>query len=273
VLTPATKDCCSLGPNLSVGYGYYRWAGEVFSIRLSGKEPAAPQKPPATPELLELGGQKEEPFNYLFANPVLATISNPAKWLLKKNVAEATWSSTVSTNLSVDVRLAPSTWQFVAVDETMAESEILDIPLRQAEEVKKFQGGEGGNIKIGWNLIAVPWNVKLAPDAPPPPAGLWLFSDDPQQNVYVPAPEWTTGSAYWLFATEEFDGFSLVGETDDSAAVPALLAADTWHFMAWDDGLKDAPAWHFWRWDGAKFIYGAPAVPTDGVWGYKEPSE
>jgi hypothetical protein len=261
VLTPVTEDCCSIGSDLYIGYGYYRRGGQVFSIRLRSDEPVAPPVP--MPELLELGGQTKEPFNYLFANDTLATISKPAKWLLYRKEGAAAWANA---GAGVNIPLESAfTWQFVAVDENMLESGILEIPLRQAEEVLTFNlTGEDGAVKLqrGWNLIAVPWNVIPAADALLP-AGLFCY--DPQRKVGMSALEWTTGSAYWLFVTEEFEGFSLLGETDDSAVVPEL-ARGVWHFMAWDDRLLD----HVWHWNGEKFFYGAPAMPTDGVWRYIE---
>ncbi|NLZ60319.1 MAG: hypothetical protein GX901_06630, partial [Lentisphaerae bacterium] len=80
VLTPVTSDCCSVGSDLFVAYGYYNYAGQTYSIRLAATPDE--ERRPEKPELLELAGQVQD-FQYVFAaNKVTATISSSGKYLL-----------------------------------------------------------------------------------------------------------------------------------------------------------------------------------------------
>ncbi|MFA6931968.1 MAG: hypothetical protein WCT05_16720, partial [Lentisphaeria bacterium] len=183
VFTPVTSDCCSIGSDLYAGYGYYHWNGKPYCFRLSPVE-----KPKASaPDLLELAGQTQD-FNYVFAaDAVQAVISNPSGRLLyQRNDNQRLFYASQEGHLTEQLA-TESGWKLVALDETMVESEILEIPLLKAQNLQTFNldGGEGVvELHSGWNLIAVPWNVFPAQDTILPEG---LFAYDPTSKAFVQA--------------------------------------------------------------------------------------
>ncbi|MDD4098872.1 MAG: hypothetical protein PHC30_08885, partial [Lentisphaeria bacterium] len=153
------------------------------------------------------------------------------------------------------------------LEENKAESDILAIPLTPALAVATFAvpdaNGEvpEGAIAVtsGWNLLGVPWNVRMAADYELE-RGRMTY-DEAGGQALVPATSLSTGDAVWVFL-EDGQQFVLYGETTAPPAQPSSVPG--WTFMANPGELQAGTRWF---WAGSQFTTEPPAQPEwQGVW-------
>jgi thioredoxin-related protein/thiol-disulfide isomerase/thioredoxin len=273
ILTPITSDCCRETADLAVGYGYFDHQNATYIITLNATAVLAAE----APTLVDLEGQAGPDFNVVFQKAAVSlTIDAPTQKVLRRetdldgntSLFLYDWTDEYETNK--EFTLPTLRQEFVGLEDGKAESDILAIPLTPAEAVATFAVPDAdGNVpdgaiavQPGWNLLGVPWDIKLAADYVPGPG--WKACD-PIQNAFVPASALETGAAYWIFIKDNtlpFDipGLLLMQPTPMPPDAPA-----EWRCIA-DPGQGTR-----WFWVDGQFTTDPPEQPKwQGVWHYPD---
>lgn len=236
IIVQTTQLCCDISANVALCYGYYKYDGEVYKVRVY---PTAYQK--ADIPALQTMSTSNTTINL---RCVAGTKSILYKRLDTNQIYFANWTGSYGT-VSID---STSPWQFEAmssnVNNEVAESEIVEVALYKGAKTYTYGASDSADVKLekGWNLVGIPWNVAVAKQQ----NAAWtnIFELDTDKMVYARPTTIETGKAYWIFVNDDTaPAFSFQGtELTDKLESPI---PEGWSMQTFSDFEEGATFWRY----------------------------
>ncbi len=275
LMVPTTNQCCGGSANIAVGYGSYLFGDNVYRIRIFADQTFSTL---AAPTVATVGIETIDGHDIHVVRctvPPITGLVKPLRALLCKNDAGEfcvyPWDNGAdSVELYLDGEYA---WQIsnLPIDERLPYLEgqpAAESTAATAAAVRMITYGTTGDVDVrlapGWNLIGVPFTLKLLPDTSfEGISQIWTMDGNGNMTVSdgVAAP----GSAYWVFLSPN-QSFSIKGFPQDASVVPVTVPKG-WSLMAYP-GQMDKTIMYVYR-NGQFVELTGETADTTGVWIYK----
>jgi len=237
ILTPISPECCGITDAVASAYGYYTFDGRNYAIRVIPEEYSSSVQPECT---------------------IVAKNGNNITWNVKTSgkilcyrLLDSTYYGFAWKGGSGDIVLdGTSPYDVVAMENFCVESPTVRLGLQCGEKMTVYPAADQRN-RLGWVVVAIPWNVLLAENQVP---NAVCFTFDPVARSIIRPDCLERGHAYWLFSRDGNASLTFTAVAFPTRGELDFTLSQGWHMFAWDDAFAPWTS-QTYRWNGTTYDF------------------